>query len=58
MFSASYREMADDALEHNGDKKLAIFRGREQLTDVIPAEVAMNVETLVQKQLNKRFSVL
>lgn len=49
--------MSEYALQDNGYKKLSISRFGEQFTNVISAQILVQIETFVQKQLDKLFPI-
>jgi hypothetical protein len=44
-------------LEYNSDEKFPVFSLLEQIADIFSTQVAVNVEALVEKELNKLLSV-
>lgn len=49
--------MAQQALQDDGDKEFTIFRFQEQVSYVVAAQVAVDVEALIKKELDELLSV-
>ena len=49
--------MAQNSLQHHGDKKLFLLGLCKQVSYIISAQIAVYVEALVEKQLDKLFAV-
>ncbi len=50
-------EVAEYSLEHDGDKELLLFGFGEEDSDVVAAQVAVDVEALVEEELDELLAV-
>ena len=49
--------MTQNALKDNSDEKFAVFSMTKKFYDAVTIEVAMNVKTLIKKELDEFFTV-
>ena len=49
--------MAQNSLQHHGDKEFFLFSFCKQVSYIISTQVAVYVEALIEKQLDKLFAV-
>jgi hypothetical protein len=49
--------MTKYALKNNSDKKLSVLRLGKHVSDIVAAQIPVNVKALVEKELNKVFAI-